>query len=162
MLLVSSNTKLDPDDGDTEFGTWVQHLTWWDLGTMQISGLSDKPWVFSWIIPATPPAPGIVGAGPAGGVAWNPKTHNVCIGGGLGASAGHNAALGPIWFSKGNIDDILSGWSVSGGGNLPVPTPQAGIGWQIMANSSGIAQGPTGGNAGLSLAVTWSKCAKLW
>ena len=124
--------------------------------------LASKPWVVSWILPVVGPVPGVVGVGPAGGVAWNPQTHNLCVGAGLGASAGHNAAIGPLLTSSGNVDRILSGWSVSGGGNLPFPSPAAGLGWQVIANSSGVAQGPTTGVAGLSGAVTWSACAKLW
>src|SRR5437016_7746408 len=85
-------------------------------------------WVVSWILPVVGPVPGVVGVGPAGGVAWNPQTHNLCVGAGLGASAGHNAAIGPLLTSSGNVDRILSGWSVSGGGNLPFPSPAAGLG----------------------------------
>ncbi len=102
--------------------------------------LASKPWVVSWILPVAGPVPGVVGVGPGGSVAWNPKTHNLCVGLGLGASAGHNAAIGPLLSSSGNVDSILSGWSVSGGGNLPFP-PTVGLGWQVTANSSGVAQG---------------------
>jgi RHS repeat-associated protein len=123
--------------------------------------LASRPWVVSWILPVVGPVPGVVGVGPAGGVAWNPQTHNLCVGFGLGASAGHNAAIGPLTTSSGNVDSILSGWSVSGGANLPFPSPTAGLGWQVIANSSGVAQGPTAGVAGLSGAVTWSACAKF-
>jgi hypothetical protein len=126
------------------------------------SYLTSKPWVVSLILPVAGPVPGVVGVGPAGGVAWNPQTHNLCVGAGLGASAGHNAAIGPLLTSSGKVDSILSGWSVSGGGNLPFPSPAAGLGWQVIANSSGVAQGPTAGVAGLSGAVTWSACANLW
>jgi len=69
--------------------------------------LASKPWVVSWILPVVGPVPGVVGVGPAGGVAWNPQTHNLCVGAGLGASAGHNAAIGPLLTSSGNVDRIL-------------------------------------------------------
>ena len=164
------------------FQQWVSHGSWsndggwtWQTGTghWQTVGtisanssfwgyLLSKPWVVSWILPVAGPVPGVVGVGPAGGVAWNPKTHNLCVGIGLGASAGHNAAIGPLLTSSGNVDSILSGWSVSGGGNLPFPSPVAGLGWLVIANSSGVAQGPTAGVAGLSGSVTWSKCVNLF
>jgi hypothetical protein len=152
--------------GSNDWGAWTQtfsggpdpsaanNQSFWGY-------ITSKPWVVSWILPLAGPVPGVVGVGPAGGVAWNPKTHNLCVGFGLGASAGHNAAIGPLLTSSGNVDSILSGWSVSGGGNLPFPLPAAGLGWQVIANSSGVAQGPTAGVAGLSGSVTWSACANL-
>lgn len=124
--------------------------------------LRKKPWVVSWILPVAGPVPGVIGVGPAGSVAWNPQTNNLCVGGGLGASAGHNVSVGPLLSSSGDVDSILSGWSISGGANLPFPTPATGLGWQVIANSSGVAQGPTAGVAGLSGSVTWSACAKLF
>jgi hypothetical protein len=107
--------------------------------------------------------PGVLGIGPAGNLAWNPNTKTMCISVlGLGAAAGHNVAIGPIMYSSGNVDSILSGWSISAGGNLPDTMKTGNLGVQIIGNSSGIAYGTTTGVPGLSGAVTYSLCGKLW
>jgi RHS repeat-associated protein len=142
-------------------------------GNPGISGLAksllSKPWVFSWIVPLAP-VPAIAGGGPAGTVAYNPQTRNLCVGLGGGASVGKNASLGPLLFGgsftstpwPSNADAILGGWSASGGANWLFPTPFAGIGYQVTANSSGVAHGPTLGVAGVSGSVTYSVCGKLF
>ena len=125
------------------------------------SYLAGKPWMLSWIFPFGP-VTGLVGAGPAGSVAWDPGTKSLCVGLGAGLAGGHNVAIGPLLSSSGNAHSILSGWSISAGGNLPFPSPMAGVGWQGTAGASGVAHGPAAGAAGISAALTWSSCATLW
>ena len=131
--------------------------------------LLHKPWELSWIFPLAP-EPGVFGIGPAGSLVWNPDTHNFCASVGLGGSAGHNIALGPLtngWTPEGKpvsskeMDEILSGWSISGGLNFPAPSGP-GPGVQVTANSSGTAIGPTVGSPGVSISITWAACGKLW
>jgi hypothetical protein len=120
--------------------------------------------VLSWIIPIAP-VPVIAGIGPAGDLEWNPDTHTACIGVGIGGSAGKNVAYGPLTNGKmfngqtypNGADNILSGWSASGGYNSP-----ALIGVQGMVNGSGAAAGPSVGVPGASIAATDSACAKVW
>jgi hypothetical protein len=130
-----------------------------------LNWLFNKPWVLGVVVPVAG-EPGVMGAGPAGAIAYNPATRTVCIGAGLGASVGHTAALGPLtnaWnlrgapMSGGQVNDILSGWSISAGFNFPAPTGP-GPGVQVTGNGSGVAVGPTGGIPGVSGSVTWSKC----
>jgi RHS repeat-associated protein len=129
-----------------------------------LSSILHKPWVVSWIIPIAP-VPVLAGIGPAGDLEFNPDTHTACIGIGIGASAGKNIAGGPLtngqMFNGQNYpngaDNILGGWSVSGGYNTP-----ALVGVQGMINGSGMAGGPTVGLPGVSIASTNSYCTKLW
>jgi hypothetical protein len=93
------------------------------------------------------------GLGPAVTYTTIPSLHLKCLGGGIGASAGHNFSFGPTVVSTQNAKDILSSWSVSGGYNF---TPLMGGGGS--ANSSGAASGNTFGVPGAGGAVTWSKC----
>jgi RHS repeat-associated protein len=60
-----------------------------------LRGLLTVPWAVNWIIPVYP-VPVLSGVGPAGGFAFNPATHTLCASAGIGASASHNFALGPI------------------------------------------------------------------
>lgn len=128
-----------------------------------VKDLLSRPWSFNWILPVLG-EPGLAGVGPAGNLAINPGTHTVCLSAGLGASVGHNVSVGPLTQVKSftgtpypqSADEILSGWSVSGGGNFPL-----GPGYQAMVNSSGLASGPTAGSPGLSVAVTDATCIKL-
>ncbi len=76
---------------------------------------------------------------------------------GAGASAGNNVSVGPLLVNSGNIDSILNGWSISAAANLPFP-PAAGIGWQVITNGSGTAQGLTAGVPGVSVDVTYAVC----
>lgn len=120
----------------------------------------NRPWVLSWIIPIVG-APVIAGIGPAGDLEWDPNTHTACAGIGIGASAGHNAAVGPLTNGKtftgqtyqNGAKDILAGWSLSGGYNTP-----ALVGIQGMINGSGAAWGPSVGVPGVSVASTYSAC----
>ena len=129
-----------------------------------LSNALSKPWVLSWILPLAP-VPGVVGVGPAGDLEWNPKTHNACVGIGAGASVGKTVAYGPLTNGKmfngqsysDSTDQLLSGWSVSGGYNSP-----ALVGVQGIVNGAGAAAGPTIGLPGFSIASTYSVCGKLW
>ena len=130
-----------------------------------LNWLFNKPWVLGVVLPVAG-EPGVMGAGPAGAIAYNPATRTICVGAGLGASVGHTAALGPLtnaWNLRGapmsgaQVNDILSGWSISGGFNFPAPTGP-GPGFQVTGNGSGVAVGPSVGIPGLSGSVTWSKC----
>ncbi len=129
-----------------------------------VASAISKPWVLSWILPIAP-VPGVFGVGPAGDLEWNPKTHSGCVGVGAGASAGKNVSYGPLSFGKmfngqtypDGADQILSGWSVSGGGTSP-----ALVGFQGIINSSGVAGGGVVGIPGFSLASTYSWCGKLF
>lgn len=133
--------------------------SWWN-------GLKNSPWMVSWILPIYP-VPVLGGIGPAGSVAWNPKTKNVCLSIGIGASAGHNVAVGPVagitlsgqTASPAQIDQILQGGSVSFGANVPLGPVPAGPGGQVSVNGSGALYGPTFGAAGLSLSSTFAVCA---
>ena len=133
--------------------------SWW-------SALTHSPWVVSWILPVYP-VPVLGGIGPAGSLAWNPKTKNVCLSIGVGASAGHNVAGGPVAgttlsgeaASPAQIDQILQGGSVNFGGNVPLGPIPAGPGGQVSVNGSGAVYGPTFGAMGLSLSSTYAGCA---
>jgi len=110
--------------------------------------------------------PGVVGIGPAGGLAFNPATHTVCVSIGIGTSVGHNVAFGPItaatmWsgtsaFPSG-VNKILSGWSASGGITGPVW-----LGPTWMISGAGAAAGPAVGVPGASVAATATVCVDLW
>jgi RHS repeat-associated protein len=115
-----------------------------------------KPCVLSWILPLAP-GPGVYGVGPAGSFSWNPETRNACASVGLGISAGHNVAIGPLTYVDGRADSVLDGMSASLGLNLPFP-PVAGIGGQVTFGASGVAAGATAGVPGASGSVTWSSC----
>lgn len=125
-----------------------------------LNGVFNKPWVLSWIIPIVG-APVVAGIGPAGDLEWDPASHTACAGIGIGASAGHNAAVGPLTNGKtftgqtyrSGAKDILAGWSLSGGYNTP-----ALIGVQGVINGSGAAWGPSVGVPGVSVASTYSAC----
>jgi RHS repeat-associated protein len=124
----------------------------------------SRPWQISWIVPVWP-VPGVLGAGPAGSVAYNPATHNACFSIGGGIAGGHSIAAGPLtnavmWdgtsaFPSG-VDSILSGVSVSFGWNAA--SPMGGPGFQGVVNGSGAAGGVTWGAPGGSIAVTWAAC----
>src|SRR6185312_3715113 len=117
-----------------------------------LNAIFNKPWALSWIIPVVG-APVVAGLGPAGDLEWDPNSHTACAGIGIGASAGHNAAVGPLTNGKtftgqtyqSGAKDILAGWSLSGGYNTP-----ALIGVQGMINGSGAAWGPSVGVPGVS------------
>jgi RHS repeat-associated protein len=128
--------------------------------------LLNSPLTVSWILPIYP-VPFLGGVGPAGSVAWNPKTKNICLSIGIGVSAGHNVAAGPIvgmtlsgqQASPSEIDQILTGWSANFGGNVPIGPVPAGPGGQVSVNGSGAVYGPTGGAAGFSVSATGAGCA---
>ena len=96
------------------------------------------------------------GIGPAGTVSYVPSQKLLCIGGGVGASAGHNIAGGPVLVNEGKAKDVLSGFSVSGGYNL---TPLRGT--QGSWNPSGTTGGYAMGIPGAAGAITYSKCAQF-
>ncbi|MGB7331244.1 MAG: RHS repeat-associated core domain-containing protein [Terriglobales bacterium] len=93
------------------------------------------------------------GLGPAVTYTKIPSLNLTCVGGGVGASAGHNFSFGPTVVSTQNAKSILSSFSFSAGYNF---TPWWGAGGS--ANSSGAASGNTFGVPGAGAAVTWSKC----
>ncbi|HZP01245.1 MAG TPA: RHS repeat-associated core domain-containing protein [Terriglobia bacterium] len=124
-----------------------------------------RPWAVSWIIPVVG-ITGAVGAGPAGGFAFNPATHTLCGSLGVGVAAGHTVAGGPItdahlWkdvpATPSGVNRVLAGGSVSGGINSPV-----GFGYGGMINLTGAAGGWTIGVPGGSLASTDTVCMDLW
>ena len=112
---------------------------------------------------------GAAGAGPAGSIAYNPVTHNLCASGGIGVSVGHNFSFGPLVgrslslkpLTPQDIDKVLSGGSVSGGYNLPTGPVPFGIGATGSINSAGIVTGPTAGVAGGSLSATTALCSEV-
>jgi RHS repeat-associated protein len=126
----------------------------------RLNRIFDRPWVLSWIIPVVG-APFVAGIGLAGDLEWNPNTHTACVGIGIGASAGHNATVGPLTNGRmfngksypSGVDNVLGGWSLSLGGNTT-----ALIGGQLMINGSGWAAGPSVGVPGVSMASTYSAC----
>ena len=94
--------------------------------------------------------------GPAGSFSYDPKNHLACYGGGIGLSAGHTVSGGPVVVhaKPGNTsEDVLSGWSLSGGYNW---TPW--FGYQGSKGSSGYTAGYSFGVPGASGAVTYSWC----
>lgn len=93
------------------------------------------------------------GLGPAVTFTRIPALGLTCLGGGGGASLGHNISFGPTMVPTQNAKNILSGLSLSGGYNA---TPFAGVGGS--ANFSGSAGGNTFGIPGASASVTGSKC----
>jgi RHS repeat-associated protein len=96
---------------------------------------------------AFPIAPGVVGDIP---FVWIPSTGKVCIGiGGGTGSPGVNA--GGV-YSSANIENVLSGASVS------VAAQSGALGGQTIQNNSGIAVGNSMGSPGASLTVTYSWC----
>jgi hypothetical protein len=97
--------------------------------------------------------PFFYGLGPAVTYTKIPSLNLTCVGGGLGASAGHNFSFGPTVVSTQSAKSILSSWSFSAGYNF---TPWWGAGGS--GNSSGVASGNTFGVPGAGAAVTWSKC----
>ncbi len=97
--------------------------------------------------------------GPAGSFSYDPKNHLVCYGGGIGLSAGHTVGGGPVVVhaKPGNTsEDVLSGWSVSGGYNW---TPW--WGYQGSKGSSGYTAGYSFGVPGASGAITYSSCKHI-
>jgi RHS repeat-associated protein len=132
-------------------------------GSFQIARkkVSGPPVSVGLILPFIPPvAKGKAGVGVAGSFAFNPETGCTCISLGIGIAAGHNIAGGPLKWGKmfdgrtypNGADDILSGWSLSGGYNLFI------WGAQGTISASGMAGGPTVGFPGGSGAFTWSTC----
>ncbi len=134
---------------ETQFDTLKSHL---------------KDWAEKWVRKLPD-----VGAGPAGSIAYNPPTHNLCISGGIGVSAGHNLSVGPLTgyslsgepLTPQEIDNVLSGGSVSGGYNLPTGPVPVGPGPTGSINSAGILLGPTLGIAGGSASATTAFCSEV-
>jgi hypothetical protein len=58
------------------------------------------------------------GLGPAFTYTKIPSLKLTCVGGGLGATAGHNFSFGPTVVSTQDAKSILSGWSFSAGYNF--------------------------------------------
>jgi RHS repeat-associated protein len=138
--------------GDTEgHDLWVRAKKTWDML------VHHRPWALNVIFP-------FVGLGVAADVEWNPETRTRCFGLGAGASVGKTLSFGPLsgggsfngkTYPSG-ADDILSGWSVSGGAISNFL-----IGVQGMVNNSGYAYGPAVGVPGVSGAVTYSVCGTV-
>ena len=149
--------------GDNFTGTTALRKRW----SSWLSALRSSPWLVSWIFPLGPVS-GVAGVGPAGSVAWNPKTGNLCISLGAGLSVGDSLAAGPVQgkttdgkpASPKQIDDIFRGWSSSVGYNVPLGPVPAGPGIQVTGNGSGVVYGPTGGVAGGSMSSTLAVCTK--
>jgi len=150
MLLTGSSIVYDEDDGDYEAGAWVKTSTWTDLGPM--FAVNHLPGV-SVGYTVNVIASFFYGVGPAFTYTKMPSLHLTCLGGGLGASAGHNFSFGPTVVSTADAKNILASWSFSAGYNI---TPWLGGGGS--GNSSGAATGNTFGVPGAGAAVTWSKC----
>jgi RHS repeat-associated protein len=140
------------------------------LGLAQpVREVLSRPWAVNWVLPVVG-APPVMGVGFAGVFAYNPSTRTWCSGLGVGASAGHSVAFGPMPFGysysstpwPNNADSVLSGWSVGVGGNTPIPSGIAGIGYQASFNSAGVAHGPTAGVVGVSGSVTYSWCQPVF
>jgi hypothetical protein len=135
--------------------------SWW-------SGLTHSPWVVSWILPLWP-LPPAAGVGPAGSIAWNPATKTLCGSIGAGASVGDNLAAGPVTgrtlngqqATPSQINQVFSGWSASGGVNVPIGPVPVGPGVQGSVNGSGAVYGPTVGVAGASVSSTYAVCASF-
>jgi RHS repeat-associated protein len=142
-------------------GGTANNGSWW-------SALKRIPWVVSWILPLGPLSPA-AGVGPAGSIAWNPATQTLCGSVGVGASVGDNIAAGPVMgrtlngqpASPSQINQIFSGWSVSGGINNPTGPVPVGPGVQGSANGSGVVYGPTVGVAGASVSSTYAVCVSF-
>jgi RHS repeat-associated protein len=125
-----------------------------------LSNLMNQPWMASIIIPVAP-VPYLAGVGPAGSLAYNPKTHTLCAGLGIGAAGGKSVAGGPLSFGKmfngqdypSGANNLLSGGSISVGGNFV-----AILGGQLTINGSGVAVGPTIGAPGAGISATYSVC----
>jgi hypothetical protein len=117
---------------------------WQAVGT----AASDVPWSFNFIA-STPIEP----IGPAFTVAYHPKTTMLFVGIGLGVSEGKNASWGPLYqiSGTGSVDDVLSGGSISAGGNWPNL-----FGGQSTGNFSGTMAGPTIGVPGAGGQATFS------
>jgi hypothetical protein len=83
-------------------------------------------------------------------IAYIPGTKEVCLG--IGAGFGSPGANGGVVGSDGNIENVLSGFSVSG-------SFQGGVlGAQAHGNSSGMAGGNSMGTPGASLTASYSWC----
>lgn len=93
------------------------------------------------------------GLGPAFTVSYVPSQKLGCLGGGLGASVGHNISVGPVMVDSQHARDILGGASFSGGYNS---TPFQGA--QGSINFSGSTGGYSMGIPGASAAATGSGC----
>jgi hypothetical protein len=115
-----------------------------------LNNASNVPWVFNFIA-STPVEP----IGPALTIAYHPATTMLFVGVGLGASEGKNASFGPLvavpGTNSGNIDNVLSGGSISFGYNWPNLA-----GAQDTGNFSGSMAGPTIGVPGAGAQATYS------
>jgi hypothetical protein len=121
----------------------------WEQIPSSLPTPASLPWTFG-VIFSTPNEP----IGPAFNLAYNPKTTMLFVGGGLGISEGHNLSFGPLSPTPGehpNIDNVLSGGSISGGYNWP-----NGLGVQGIMNFDGVLVGPSYGVPGLGGAATYS------
>jgi RHS repeat-associated protein len=105
-----------------------------------------RPWSAGLLLPMDDDTP----VGPAFTMSADLKKGFVCLG--LGGGVGQRGLNGgPLWGDTENSRAILSGASVST--NLAGP-----IGFQRIENADGALYGPTVGNPGASLAVTYSWC----
>jgi hypothetical protein len=151
--VTNTSSRAVPTNGDVGRGVSS------GSGVTSKWGISGPPAAISWLIPNF----GVAGIGIAGSFAYNPQTGLFCGGVGIGADLGKNVGVGPLpWGTMfngssypGGADQILNGWSLSGGINSPILW-----GVQGMINSSGAAAGPSLGVPGMSLAFTWSWCVK--
>jgi len=133
-----------------------------------LGNILNTPWMVSWILPVWP-LPPAAGVGPAGSVAWNPKTKTLCGSLGAGASVGDNIAAGPVagrtlngqQASPSQVNQVFSGWSGNFGFNVPTGPVPVGPGVQVSANGSGVVYGPTVGVAGASVSSTYAVCASF-
>ncbi len=95
------------------------------------------------------------GLGPAGTASYVASQNLLCLGGGLGASAGHNVSAGAVAIN-GSPRDVLRSFSLSGGYNYTVLR-----GMQGSWNSSGTTVGYAMGIPGASGAITYSGCIQF-
>src|SRR5262249_20350978 len=144
MWLRSSTLRWDEDDGETEYGSYVQQVTWEDLGPIDtIGAYRDLPFFGVGHGPDInnfkkfPPIVGSVwiqlrpGVGISIPFAVIPASGKKCLGAGLGVGGPSSGAIvGPVW-GKGDPESVLSGWSVSLSGAF-----SGGGGGQWMHNMS--------------------------
>jgi RHS repeat-associated protein len=182
-----SNLALESFDLRTEFGMlevpvvtakWVQpyqvtvtidgveypagpmvpgYWTWATVGTADSlirDFMGRVPLAGSGFVPLLPVGYGAVGAVATGAVI--PQQRVGCVGGGVGAAfpPSKGVSVGPL--IHGNLTkalSILTGWSLS----LTIQ-PSPALGYQVVANFSGVLGGPTFGTPGVSFGYTTSAC----
>ena len=91
--------------------------------------------------------------GPAVTFTYLPETHNFCVAGGVGASAGRTVAAGAYPVRFGDPKSITEGSSLSGGYQKTILA-----GAQGTVNQSGVMLAPSFGTPGASGAITYGWC----